>query len=345
MNIIIYHHNDMDGRVAGALCYYYERHIKQTKEEHITMLEIDYMYEFKERITPQDKVYFVDYSFSKAENIDFLINLLRQSTKVIWIDHHKTSEELIENNLTLNTLLSIKNAKIRINTKYCATYLVYKYLYEEINNASIDYIPLLIRYVDSYDCWKHNMGSTHEFHYGFEYKNLPIKELFSNIKNNRYNQLVDMNIFVPYKEINDPTRAFVNDCIRTGTIISRYVDTRNNIECSFASFEFKIKYFDETFNCIALNIHGNSTVFGDKIDEYDIVVPFVFIGEYFKYSMFTAKEGIDCSSIVRCFDVDNLGAGGHAKAAGFQTKNLILRKDCTIVIKKGLFGRPKLIFK
>ena len=344
-NVFIYHHNDMDGKVSGSLCYYYERYINNIKEDNIHLFEIDYEYEFKEKINPFDIVYFVDYSFSKKCNISFLEELIYMNVKVIWIDHHKSSIDLINDNHSLKTLLELNAEYYEINTSYCATYLVYHYLYSKINNAIPSYVPMLIRYVDSYDCWKHNMENTHEFHNGFRYANLPVTTLFSNVKTNRYNKLVDINIFENYKQDKDPTRAFVNKCIRTGTIINQYINDNNENECKFASFEFTIDYFGTKLKCVALNIHGASQVFGDRIKTYDIVVPFIFKGTQFKYSMFTDKDYIDCSTIVKCLDIDNLGAGGHAKAAGFQTKNLILRKDCTIIINKSLFGKTKIKFK
>ena len=346
-NVFIYHHNDMDGKVSGALCFYYEKNIKNTKGNNIHLFEIDYEYVFKENIKPQDTVYFVDYSFSKECNVDFLKELIRKDVEVVWIDHHKTSKELLNDDHELKTLLELKtNANYVVDISYCATYLVYDYLYKEVNkDETPSYIPMLIKYVDSYDCWKHNMDDTHEFHNGFRYVNLNVSSFFSNIKTNRYNDYVDVNILLPYKYKDDPTKAFVNKCIRTGKIIKKYVDDNNEKECKFAAFEFTIEYFGRELECIALNIHGASQVFGDRIKKYDIVVPFIFKGTQFKYYMFTENEDIDCSAIVKCLDVDNLGAGGHAKAAGFHTKNLILRKDCTIIIKKGLFGKPKLIFK
>ena len=127
-NVFIYHHNDMDGKVSGSLCYYYERYINNIKEDNIHLFEIDYEYEFKEKINPFDIVYFVDYSFSKECNIKFLKKLINNNVEVIWIDHHKSSKELLKNDDQLKSLLELKsNADYVVNTNYCATYLVYKY--------------------------------------------------------------------------------------------------------------------------------------------------------------------------------------------------------------------------
>ena len=61
-NVFIYHHNDMDGKVSGSLCYYYERYINNIKEDNIHLFEIDYEYEFKEKINPFDIVVSVNRS-------------------------------------------------------------------------------------------------------------------------------------------------------------------------------------------------------------------------------------------------------------------------------------------
>ena len=40
--VIIFHHNDMDGKVSAALIYAYEYYYKMTKSINITCKEIDY---------------------------------------------------------------------------------------------------------------------------------------------------------------------------------------------------------------------------------------------------------------------------------------------------------------
>ena len=87
-----FYHNDMDGRCAGALVSYFTGELN--KED---FCEVDY-----NKVLPQDVeegiVYFVDYSFTETTKpyLDSLIN--NKNIKVIWIDHHTSSIELISMN-------------------------------------------------------------------------------------------------------------------------------------------------------------------------------------------------------------------------------------------------------
>ena len=60
-------------------------------------------------------------------------------------------------------------------------------------------------------------------------------------------------------------------------------------------------------------------MFLDEIEKYDIVCPFYFNGNNFIYSLFTAKEDIDCEYIAK-----RLGGGGHRQASGFCKDSLII---------------------
>jgi nanoRNase/pAp phosphatase (c-di-AMP/oligoRNAs hydrolase) len=56
---------------------------------------------------------------------------------------------------------------------------------------------------------------------------------------------------------------------------------------------------------------GNSSVFCDKIKDYDFVVVWSYSAGVYYYSIYSHSEGADCEAIARKF-----GGGGHARAAG-----------------------------
>ena len=62
-------------------------------------------------------------------------------------------------------------------------------------------------------------------------------------------------------------------------------------------------------------------MFGDKIKEYDAVIPFYYINGKWKYSIFTEKDNVDCESIAKYY-----GGGGHKKAAGWVIDDLIFEE-------------------
>lgn len=62
-------------------------------------------------------------------------------------------------------------------------------------------------------------------------------------------------------------------------------------------------------------------MFGDKVNEYDAVIPFYYNNGKWTYSMFTTKDNVDCESTARSY-----GGGGHLKAAGWVTDELIFKE-------------------
>jgi nanoRNase/pAp phosphatase (c-di-AMP/oligoRNAs hydrolase) len=62
----------------------------------------------------------------------------------------------------------------------------------------------------------------------------------------------------------------------------------------------------------------------------------------YKYSLFTAKNDVNCEELAKIFGtIDNLGGGGHAKAAGFQSYKLIFESNCTVHISNKIFSKNK----
>jgi len=47
------------------------------------------------------------------------------------------------------------------------------------------------------------------------------------------------------------------------------------------------------------------------------MIPFVFTGKHWTFSLYTTKDEVDCSVIAK-----SKGGGGHKKAAGFQLPEL-----------------------
>ena len=77
----------------------------------------------------------------------------------------------------------------------------------------------------------------------------------------------------------------------------------------------------------------------DLINEYDIVVGFRYNDGTYNYSLYTAKDDVDVSKVAKNLGTyNNLGGGGHKKAAGFVTHDQIIKKDCVIYIEKRLLS-------
>ena len=349
-SVFIYCHDDTDGNGSCSIIYEMYKNLG-IDTEYIEHEEIDYTKNINPNMFDEnDIVYFVDYSFSEKSNIEALITLVKNiECKVVWIDHHKPSLDLI-NSGEIESIKCNSNFLYFINTEYCATVLCYvfaKYIISNanlnvnsinINISDIDYnvytldmssLPLVIQYIDSYDTWKHNKENTIEFIYGVMSSGVT-PDTFMSIAVNSNNKCIFDNVMCD---------RYVDRCINAGKKIKKYLDNNNMKLRSKNGFEFNIIFNDIIYHCYALNTVGNSTVFGDLFDEYDIVCPFSYNGKMYKYSLFTSKEDIECDIIAKHLgSIDDLGGGGHRKAAGFQTLEQILGDGYTLRIKKKLFG-------
>ena len=110
-----------------------------------------------------------------------------------------------------------------------------------------------------------------------------------------------------------------DDITYVGQQIQAYLNFENKeYHVNMYGFEYTLPEEHGGLKCFCLNRKGNSLMFGDKINEYDAVIPFYYNNGKFTYSIFSNKEDIDCSVIAKSY-----GGGGHKGAAGWVTSKLI----------------------
>ena len=359
----ICYHTDEDGLASAAVIYEYLKIVNKKHKNSVRYFfyKVDYTMDLRTVITDipsGDEIYFVDYSFSNEDNLKYILELSNKDITVTWIDHHKTSKDFIEDPYNKYSYLTrYPNFNYFINTNYCGAYLAYIYAYLKVNNIMdvydinlVDlivwpsYIPLYIKYVDSWDTWKHNMPNTTEFSTGVRSENRTPSSLFSSIfkyKNTVINKLfscnpIDQEMLEVYME------EYIESAITKGKVIKEYQDIEYESVCENYGFEFCIVDDTRIYRCFAVNSRGNSTIFGDRVNKYDIVVPFRFNGDKYIYSLYTSKDYVNCEELAKKLgSMDGLGGGGHAKAAGFQTYNQIIRSECAVYITSKLFRKNK----
>ena len=382
----VYHHNDMDGKMSAA---YFFNFIKRYDKSYTRTIfhSIDYSVEIDlENIHKNDMVVFLDYSFSNSKNWEGFINLInKKDNDILWIDHHKTSEDRFEyflnkteenekcdgldDDCTITKMYDSINGNIFYYNEpkltvyytkdYCATYATWVYCHTMLNNIdkNADYelyldptknnVPLMVQYVDSYDCWKMNKPNTHDFNYAMDrYINKP-KKVFDKLT---YPE--DLDIFVENSELRTFEKGIIKTIVSDGKKIHAYLDTRNrSIRCNGGKIEFNIRIGHNFYRCVAMNIHGNSMVFGELYNEYDIVCPFHMLNTNngcWKYSLFSRlrfENGAKtCEDIAKAIGStkDAFSGGGHSNAAGFVLKKQIITPGCTININKNIFGNYKI---
>ncbi len=297
-------HNDHDGRCAGSILY---NKLGAGAIEPTDFIEMDYKKRIPvELISKDERVYFLDYSFSK-ENIDQLKHIYDNITEYItWIDHHATSVETIKNNKW------IEKSKINIFVQEGISGAGLTYIYLNRLNvtpltfAESDKIPYYLKLIDDFDCWKLKMIPESTY----------LKLAIDSFKVKNATAPIWRNMYMNEESILQPNNIDFG-LLKEGRIINRYVEAFNKEYLDNNGYESEI----DGHKCYVVNIDSNSWVFGDLINKYDVVLIWTFDGEVYDYSIYSANKSIDCSKIASRY-----GGGGHPGASGFTQPELILKK-------------------
>jgi oligoribonuclease NrnB/cAMP/cGMP phosphodiesterase (DHH superfamily) len=230
-------------------------------------------------------IIFADVSFDIKKMYE-----LSKNHHIIWIDHHISR---------YNEYLEYKEkygdfCEIIFNNNYAACVNVYKWLYPNTTN-----IPYGLQLLGDYDIWNQKTenywnNEVLPFQYG-------MRAIATNIDNFPHEILWDIDL--------------VKKISVDGTKLLDYQTKLNEKACKNA---FEIKF--NNYTCIALNVGGANSIVFDSVynpNKHDIMMPFFYTGEYWKISMYTTKNDIDCSLIAKKY-----GGGGHKKAAGFEIDNI-----------------------
>lgn len=281
-----FHHNDLDGRCAGAVVAQYTQNYNQ--EDYF---EVDYIKPLPiDKISDNEEVYIVDYSF-KEDTVWQLDEILKKTQNVVWCDHHTSSLNLLKQRPEL------KNIKGLVQDKISGAALTYMYLY----NCNFDSLPYCIKLVSDYDCWLHKYDpDTTKFKIGID-----------TIEHNALNIIWH----ILFNEID--RHSVLNDIIDKGNTVKQYIDQDNTQYRQTWAYESEI----DGHKCLVINRKASSWIFGEKVNEYPITMVWVFNGEKYIYSIYSIDPNVDCSKIAEKF-----GGGGHKGAAGFTHTELLFKK-------------------
>jgi len=305
----IFYHNDDDGKASARVVYtnLKKNGVDDALLKEQAFIEVNHSTDFpKEKIDGDSTVYIVDLSFTEKTYKD-IIWILEYGTKVVWIDHHKSSDIalklILEEIKDKPELIDNFEYKIETDTKKAAVVLVYEYFAEKNNTIDKDrYVPSYLHFISDYDTWTHNPEITEYFILGINSDIDGLHPLKSKVWEEFENE--------PelYKKWTDK-----------GKIIKNYIDIKN--------IEYRELYMYESLydgiTCAVINNKTNSWIFGDCIEKYPFVVVWVFNGKQYIYSLYSNNANVDCSEIVKKLS-DGKG-GGHKGAAGFRSDHLIFK--------------------
>jgi oligoribonuclease NrnB/cAMP/cGMP phosphodiesterase (DHH superfamily) len=318
----IYHHTDDDGYGSASvvILYLLQRHkIQSWNSEQVEL--IPYCYEPNDNFLPHrnyqenDEIYVVDLSVSSSTLLkfkDFLDTLKLNKSKLIWVDHHKSSLDVLEDTSNnVKSTLESYDFDYLVNMDYCGMYNCWNLLFE---NSPV---PEIVRLIDDWDCWKHKLKDTKSFHYGFDSTTyyLPTNDMWKQYLTNRGYCL-----------------QFIRDRVVEGNAILNFIKQdnihkyKNHFDCELFGF-----------NCCCLNATRNSDIF-IEFDKYDVVLAFMFDGSIYKYSIYSPKNSSAFCNII----AEYFGGGGHKGASGFTSKKLVVSKKSTLIYKcKEIFRKSK----
>lgn len=275
------HHNDMDGRLAARIVADFENNYNQRD-----FFEMDYTEELPyNEISKDELVYVVDYSFTRDKKSK-LDRLLEITDNLVWIDHHKSSIELI------TEFPQYKKIKGSIVEGKSGAALTYMYLHKK----SFEEIPQYVKYVSDYDCWIYDYG-----------------DLSKDFK--CYIDSVDSKPFADvWTELaKDTWLKYTIKCIEEGRTIRRYIEQEYKRTRENRAYELEI----EGYKALCINSEGNSWLFGDKITEYPICMLWTYNGNTYNYSLYSDQDREDAVDVSKI--CEKYGGGGHPGASGIQS--------------------------
>ena len=295
-----FYHNDADGKCAGF--WVANSAVMENLETPIEFIEMSYEKPFPmDTINPNERVYIVDYSISPNE----MRELLKITTDITWIDHHKTAIEKYDGfeydirGLRYDGIAACMLTYCYLN---CMTYGGIGNIHPFDISMAKD-VPVFTKLIADWDVWKFDYGdNTRKFITAF----------------NSYDfhpESKEWDKFFYTGFCNDPT--FETELLEEGAAMIKYRDgwAKSYLE----RFGFETEF--EGLKCFAVNLGNCNSEYFKSLPEgkYDAFMPFAFNGEKWTVSMYSTTH--DISDICK-----KHGGGGHAKAAGFTCSELPFKK-------------------
>lgn len=280
-SILIYYHNDQDGIVSAGIIKHF---FKETVD--LEFVKCEYSIDIP-LLFDRDTCFIVDFSFSK-ETMQKFYDVYGKN--LVWIDHHKTAIEKIEE---LNDLI----VGVR-DVSMSGSLLTWKFFYcdKEYNYDGIDVtreVPKVVLYTNDYDLWKFEFKETKAFGEAF----------------NTYIKFPE-DIRIEFMLYNDDSHMTSLDLIQKGQILLDSKQTR--IE---KNFEEGIDGTFEGYKTRFINTNHDTSNTGEfcyKNKSYPIALVYSIRGD--KVIVGLRSNTIDVGELAK-----KHGGGGHQFASGFTT--------------------------
>ncbi len=273
INCLVIHHNDLDGKCAGAIVRYF---IKDCKT-----YSINYGYDIPWNLIKRaNKVYMVDFGLQPFS--DMLKIKEMKGDNFIWIDHHMTAIKDMENSGQKF------NGIQRSGEAGCE--LTWEWFKGENYNDSM---PKMVRMLGRYDIW--------DLDYSPDI--MPIQTGMS-----FYNPDADSDAL--WKPLIENDGEVYTKILEKGSTCLDYQTSLNEKYCKSHSFEMNWEGYNFI---VANALNTNSKLFDSMFDhgKHDAVMVFGWSNGKWTFSMYTDKPGIDVGTLAKKYGGGgHLGASG-----------------------------------
>jgi uncharacterized protein len=287
MHRVFYHQGDLDGWTSAAIYALARRNVELRPIEYGDTQSLELFLE--NDIDETDVVVMLDFCPNDPTTVQ---QIMEKAAVFYWIDHHKTSRQMYEDN-NFKLIHTPPGQFITDSNDHPMAACELTYMF--VHNVDYHKVPYHIRLLGRYDIWEHKDPSVIPFQYAMQ------AWLGDPVKN-----------FQQWKKLVSPSesdRKLFQRLIDSGKYIRLYEEKRNNRIAEDICFELEF----DGYNALAANVpHVSSSFFSNLYDprKYDLVIAFGYISHYWKVSL--RSQTIDCSELAKRY-----GGGGHKGAAGF----------------------------
>jgi oligoribonuclease NrnB/cAMP/cGMP phosphodiesterase (DHH superfamily) len=276
--MIVFHHNDMDGRCAAAIV---RRSVVLREGERLVFKEVDYKDVIDvESIELEEKVFVVDFSF-RPEVMEKVFN---RTLDVVWIDHHSTAKAY-DYGCELAGLRDFNEPSTRSGALLCWEYFWPQYP-----------APSTVNLVSDYDTWTHKLPGSVAFMEG-------LKMAAHGPTDAVWDELLGPDFYDVGARL-----------IRNGRVAIEY---RENYAGEMRkAFGYECEFAGEV--CYALNAYRfGSLVFGEMINKYPMCIAYADDGNRTTVSVYSVDKSIHAGEICKEFGGGgHAGAAGFILEAG-----------------------------
>jgi oligoribonuclease NrnB/cAMP/cGMP phosphodiesterase (DHH superfamily) len=216
------------------------------------------------------------------------IRLLAVASSVTWIDHHKSAIESWQQTETPEDSCSLVTS---LDTTQAACELAWSFYFEAP-------MPAGVFLLGDYDCWRHSNDNTMPYQMGMRLYDM---------------DPMSLGAMARWDRVFGEDKVWYETVLAEGHTILKYQRQQNAMAAD--RLWFPVQFAGKRW--MAVNQGGINSKFWDSVwdDAYDGMLSFVWSGKHWTVSLYSTK--FDCGQIAK-----NLGGGGHAGAAGFQSDQL-----------------------